>query len=193
MLKRDYRLEMRNFVQGLSTYSKSRRQDFFVIPQNGHELLLDNQTAYLKAIDGIGQESLFFGYSDDNQPTPPGPRDYLISLLDIAKSNQIQVLVTDYVSSTDKVEASYAQNEGHEYLSFAAHRRDLDQIPSFPNQPAHTNTQDIDNLGGGTQLPLFDQPGCLSRPPGLFGCIDADRLRSHHPGFVCGSSTAYRR
>jgi cysteinyl-tRNA synthetase len=38
----DYKQEMRDFVIGISQYSKSLNQDFIVIPQNGIELVTDN-------------------------------------------------------------------------------------------------------------------------------------------------------
>ncbi len=74
-LQRDYRHEMRRFVQDLSAYAKAQKSNFVIIPQNGHELLLNNPTDYLEAIDGVGQESLFFGYPQDDQPTPSESRD----------------------------------------------------------------------------------------------------------------------
>ena len=38
-------------------------------------------TSYLAAIDGHGQEDLFYGYEHDDSPTPPGETDYLLSYL----------------------------------------------------------------------------------------------------------------
>ena len=37
--------------------------------------------AYLAAIDGHGQEDLFYGYDRDDAPTPTGETDYLLSYL----------------------------------------------------------------------------------------------------------------
>jgi cysteinyl-tRNA synthetase, unknown class len=159
--QRDYRHEMRRFVQDLSAYAKTQNPSFFIIPQNGHELLLNNPTDYFKAIDGVGQESLFFGYPQDDQPTPSESRDYLISLLNIAKSNQIRVLVTDYCQTPQNVDASYAQNAQNGYLSFAANRRDLDQIPPYPPQPSNKNNQDINSLTQAQNFLYLINPGAF--------------------------------
>jgi len=65
----DYREEMRKFVEEISRYAKDIHPDFYIIPQNGVELVTLNgepdgtlAAEYVHAIDGIGQEDLFYGY-----------------------------------------------------------------------------------------------------------------------------------
>ena len=84
---RDYRQDMRTFVQNLSIYAKGICPSFIIIPQNGQELLTENGegtgnpvTNYLTAIDGVGREDLFYGYNNDNEITPNIERDYMIEL-----------------------------------------------------------------------------------------------------------------
>ncbi|KAH7695759.1 hypothetical protein AAVH_37178, partial [Aphelenchoides avenae] len=84
----NYRQEMRNFVIGISKYAKALNKNFAVIPQNGIELITANGQAngplvqaYLNAIDGVGQEDLFFGYDNDNVATKPATVNYLKSYL----------------------------------------------------------------------------------------------------------------
>ena len=74
---RDFRQDMRDFVQNISFYSKEKNPDFIIIPQNGQELITLNgepdgviSTSYINAIDGIGREDLFYGYLGDDIPTP---------------------------------------------------------------------------------------------------------------------------
>ena len=69
-----YRQRMRDFVQNISQYAKSVNPNFIVIPQNGHDIIMDdydpNDTPnqdYLQAIDGLGREDLFYGYERDNK------------------------------------------------------------------------------------------------------------------------------
>ena len=76
--------EMRDFVIGISNYAKSINGTFFIVPQNGIELVTSDgeeegtlSTYYLNAIDGHGQEDLFYGYIDDDQPTPTSSTEYL--------------------------------------------------------------------------------------------------------------------
>ena len=73
----DYRHEMRSFVERISSYGKSKIDDFLIIPQNGQEIMtIDGEAdglpveSYLKAIDGVGREDLFYGYTGDNNRTP---------------------------------------------------------------------------------------------------------------------------
>jgi len=160
-LQRNYRQEMRNFVQNLSAYAKTQNPNFVIIPQNGHELLLNNPTDYLNAIDGVGQESLFFGYNQDDQPTPTESSTYTISLLNIAKTNDIRVMVTDYCDTPVNVDASYTQNAQNGYISFAANRRALDQIPPYPSPPPNTNNRDINTLAQANNFLYLINPGAF--------------------------------
>ncbi|MEZ5335403.1 MAG: endo alpha-1,4 polygalactosaminidase [Methanolobus sp.] len=150
----DYRQRMRNFVIGISAYSKQKDPDFIVIPQNGQELLtfgvgsdflLAND--YIAAIDGVGREDLFFGYDDDNTPTSEQDTQRLMSLLDIAQDSGLKVLVTDYCRSLSYVDTSYRRNSEENYISFAADSRDLDTIPDYPAEPFLVNSNNILDLG----------------------------------------------
>ena len=151
-----YRIEMRNFVQDISSYAHSLNSSFIVIPQNGHELLTvngddtgDSASEYIDAIDGIGREDLYYGYTGDNAATPAAERDYMIAFMDIAETEGIEVLVTDYCRDpplyTD-VNDSYNQNELKGYISFAAEHRELDIIPDYPADPWDFNYDDVISL-----------------------------------------------
>ncbi|MDI3486308.1 MAG: hypothetical protein PWQ50_1528 [Methanolobus sp.] len=149
----DYRQQMRDFVIGISTYSKQKNPDFIIIPQNGQELLTsggdpDDPVAqdYIAAIDGVGREDLFFGYDDDNVATDKEDAEYMASLLDIARDNGVVVLVTDYCWTKSYVDASYSENAGRGYISFAADSRELDTIPEYPAEPFNVNSNDILSL-----------------------------------------------
>ncbi|MBP1909432.1 endo alpha-1,4 polygalactosaminidase [Methanolobus bombayensis] len=150
----DYRQQMRDFVIGISTYSKQNNPDFIIIPQNGQELLTsggepDDPFAqdYISAIDGVGREDLFFGYDDENVATDEEDTEYMASLLDIARDNGVVVLVTDYCWTKSYVDASYRENADRGYISFAADSRDLDTIPDYPAEPYNVNSNDIRSLG----------------------------------------------
>ena len=149
----DYRQQMRDFVIGISTYSKQKSPDFIIIPQNGQEILTsggepDDPVAqdYISAIDGVGREDLFFGYDDDNVATEEEDTEYMASLLDIARDNGVVVLVTDYCWTRSYVDASYRENADRGYISFAADSRDLDTIPDYPAEPFNVNSNDILSL-----------------------------------------------
>jgi cysteinyl-tRNA synthetase, unknown class len=136
----DARQKMRDFVIGISQYSKGINPKFNIIPQNGIELVSSTgessgtpDTAYLNAIDGNGQEDLFYGYDTDNQETPATTINYLKSFLTISKNADKKILVTDYCSTPSKMTTSYIENNTAGYVSFAASQRELNAIPNVPS------------------------------------------------------------
>ncbi len=148
-----YRQHMREFVTGISQYARSYHSGFIVIPQNGIEIITDDgesdgplNNAYMQAIDGHGQEDLFYGYNNDNEPTPAADADYLQSFLDVSKAAGKIILVTDYCSDKDLMDNSYATNFSKGYISFAADHRELDNIPSYPSQPFNSNSGNVVTL-----------------------------------------------
>ena len=146
----NYKQEMRNFVQGISGYAKGFKSDFLIIPQNGIELVTAGgeengsaETTYLNAIDGHGQEDLFYGYDKDDKATPSSTTNYLKSYLNISKKTGNVILVTDYCSTHSKMDDSYSKNQSSGYISFAADHRELDNIPSYPSPIHNRNDSNI--------------------------------------------------
>lgn len=144
-----YKQRMREFVMNISQYSKSIKPGFNVIPQNGLELISDNgddsgqpNVAYLNAIDANGQEDLFFGYNADDQATPNQENAYLRTFLNMSKKADNVILVIDYCFSPEKVLSSYNQNANAGFISFAANKRELNAIPTFPT-PIHMENANI--------------------------------------------------
>ena len=149
----DYKQEMREFVQAISLYAKNLNPDFLIIPQNGQQIVTTNgkvdgnpATAYLSAIDGAGREDLFYGYENDNQPTPENDKNYLIGFCDLCEQNGVEVLTIDYCSSQNKMADSYAQNLAKNYISFAAPERELNILPDYPSKPFKNNNNNITSL-----------------------------------------------
>ncbi|NOR53168.1 MAG: hypothetical protein GQ536_03655 [Candidatus Aminicenantes bacterium] len=149
----DYRQDMRAFVQGISAYAKDIQANFVIIPQNGHELLTENgeetgtyATEYLEAIDGVGRENLFYGYTDDNVATPAADLNYMLTFMNIAEANGVEVMVTDYCSTPAYMLVSYNQSRDKGYISFAADHRELDNIPEYPPDLHFSNYYDIVSL-----------------------------------------------
>lgn len=148
---RNFRQEMRDFVIGISQKAKGVKSNFAIIPQNGIELVTENgeengpiSQNYLNAIDGNGQEDLFFGYNNDDQETNTEDSNYLKGLLNVSKNKGKKILVTDYCSTTSKMTTSYQQNFSSGYISFAAPERSLNVIPS--GNPYNVNADMITNL-----------------------------------------------
>ncbi len=150
----DYKQEMRDFVQDISAYAKEINPNFAIIPQNGAELVSTTgddegipDMDYIHAIDGIGQESLNYGFSADDQPTPNDENEWMRTFLDMAKMNgTVKIMVTDYCSTPSKMNNSYLINNDNNYISFAADHRELDNIPNYPTPIYNENSDIITNL-----------------------------------------------
>ncbi|MBO7629366.1 MAG: endo alpha-1,4 polygalactosaminidase, partial [Bacteroidales bacterium] len=147
----DYRKAMRDFVIRISEMARTQDADFVVIPQNGIELVTmgddahsELAAAYLSAIDGHGQEDLFYGYSRDDKPTPSDATEYLLSYLRRSQQTGNRILVTDYCSRPDYVADARSRCDVEGFASFAAPSRELDVIPT--GAPTHENAQDIVRL-----------------------------------------------
>ncbi|MEE9580406.1 MAG: endo alpha-1,4 polygalactosaminidase [Nitrosomonadaceae bacterium] len=173
-----YKQEMRDFVQGISIYSKGLKPGFIIIPQNGHELLTENgeeagtpASDYLNAIDGVGREDLFYGYNDDNVPTPESDRNYMIAFMDIVENNGVEVLVTDYCWTQSYIDDSYNQNIAKGYISFAAEHRELDNIPTYPATPYDVNATNITSLAEAKNFLYLLNPGSYSTKTAFLSAI----------------------
>ena len=149
----DLKQLMRDFVIDIGDYAHSLNPDFILIPQNGGELLTANGESdgdpawdYLGAIQGVGREDLFYGYVNDNQPTPQYETEYMLDFLEVAQANGKTVLVTDYCWLQSYINDSYQQNAAHGFISFAANQRELDNIPPYPVEPYNVNSDTITDL-----------------------------------------------
>jgi cysteinyl-tRNA synthetase len=152
--RRDYRSAMREFVQAISVSAKAARPDFVIVPQGGVELLTATgepkgppAADYLKAIDGIGQEEVFYGYNNkDNRKTPKKETDHFLALLGVARSAGKPVLSIDYASKHDLADDALRRNAAAGFVPFIADRRGLDGIPAYPTKPVGENAADVTRL-----------------------------------------------
>ena len=148
-----YKQRMRALIISLSRYARTLNPEFIVIPQNGNELLRVDGTFnsapaldYIQAIDGIGREDLFYGYTADNRETPEEAIRYIVPFLEFAVDNELTVMVIDYCRQRPKIDDSYRRNDRQGFISFAAQRRDLTVIPGYPDPIFGENGRDIRRL-----------------------------------------------
>lgn len=153
--ERDFRQDMRDLVRRIGRVAREMKPGFLVIPQNGLELLTEDgrpegrvAKRYVKSLDGVAQEDLFFGYEGVmGRPTPRAARQRLIRFADLAMQHGLPVLVTDYCRETAQVDRSYALNHARGYISFAANSLSLDRIPSYPERPVGHSCAPLAGLG----------------------------------------------
>ena len=91
----NFRSEMVKFTGEISSYSKSMKPGFIIIPQNGEALAKEN--AYLDNIDAVGIEDLSYGYDGDGVATSDGVKNEKLIYLNMFKALNKPVLITDYV------------------------------------------------------------------------------------------------
>jgi cysteinyl-tRNA synthetase len=152
--RRDYRGLMREFVQAISAAVKKARPEFIVIPQGGVELLTADGDAngkpaadFLKAIDGVAQEEVFYGYDNkDDQKTPEDETENFVDLLAVARKAGKPVLSIDYATTRAKVDDAYARNAAAGFVPFVADHRKLDNVPAYPAKPPGENAADVKSL-----------------------------------------------
>jgi cysteinyl-tRNA synthetase len=152
--RRDYRGLMREFVQNISGAVKKTRPEFIVVPQGGVELLTadgepDGKPVadYLKAIDGVAQEEVFYGYENkDDQKTPAEETEQFVGLLRVARKAGKAALSIDYATTRANVDDAYAKNAAAGFVPFVADRRGLDNVPAYPAKPPGENAADSKSL-----------------------------------------------
>ncbi len=109
---------MVDFVAGLSTYAKSVRSDFLVVPQNG-ESLASRIPTYLEHVDGIGREDLF---TVSNDPTPLSSRNETLGDLALFLNAGKFVFVVDYPTDTSLVSECYESAQRYGFLCYVGPR-----------------------------------------------------------------------
>lgn len=148
--KRDYRAAMREFVQSVSAATRKADPAFLVVPQGGVGLLTDTGKAaadYLKAIDGVGQEEIFYGFDNkDDRKTPAKETDAFVKQLAAAKAAGKVVLSIDYAGKKGLIDDAYARNADAGFVPFVADRRGLDAVPRYPAKPVNENAADLTAL-----------------------------------------------
>lgn len=170
IVDRDFRGEMRAFVERIGSYARQFEPQFIVIPQNGQELLtIDGDphgptaSKYIAAIDGVGREDLFYGYVADDVKTSPAEREYMLGFLVACVSPDLAVLVTDYCVTEAHVDDSYQLNAAQGFLSFAADSRELDRVPAYPVNPPNVHAGDVTELAGARNFLYLINPAYPSK------------------------------
>jgi len=175
----NFRQEMRDFVIKIAETVHLTDSSFIIIPQNGQELITNTgdtdgtlQTRYMQAIDGTGREDLFYGYNGDNIATPQPENLYMTGLLDKFEENGIEVLSTDYCSTTDNINDSYSKNYAKRYISFAATQRTLDVIPGSP-APYNETTTAVTSLTDAVNFLYLINPEGFNSKANFLTTVDA--------------------
>lgn len=135
---------MQDFIVEISDYARSYDTDFILIPQNGCELLFNEvdaenelNTRFINAIDGFGNEELFYNetYSPD---------DYRLEMLRKVNSS-LKVMTADYLTDDANIPAAFQYADAEQFIAFprASNNYDYKYIPSAVH---NENVNDITKL-----------------------------------------------
>lgn len=113
--------DMVDFVLALTEYARERQPGFLVFPQNAVELAVAFPD-YLDAIDGVGQEDIYYGYPDEGQRSPAAFVRPLEQDLDRLVEAGKTVLVIGYAADPVQVADQYERARARGYVPFATVR-----------------------------------------------------------------------
>lgn len=119
--------EMVDFVGRIAEVAHEYDPDFLIFPQNGAQLALDYPD-YLDRVDGIGQEDIYYGYTEDGAPTPDDVIADLEAALDAFVDAGKIVLVVAYTDDPEQIADHESRSRERGYIPFATYR-DLDRLP----------------------------------------------------------------
>ncbi len=122
--------DMVDFVLALAAYARERRPGFLVFPQNAVELALEYPN-YLAAIDGVGQEDIYYGYPDEGRRSPVTFVRPLEEVLDRLVAAGKTVLVIGYTTDPAQIADQYTRARARGYIPFATGRA-LDELRINP-------------------------------------------------------------
>jgi len=138
--------EMIALIDSIRTRAKSFDTDFLVFVQNASELVQTNPD-YMKAIDGIGQEDLYFGYEQDGKATPTEITAGWEQNLRLFKDSGKLVLTVDYPfdssenvphfdpSTRAKIDQAYSRSRANGFLPYCT-LRNLNYLTINPGYEA---------------------------------------------------------
>jgi cysteinyl-tRNA synthetase len=141
----DYKYEMRLFVRQIAEYARRFDKNFAIVPQNGVPIIttdgeLDSplDMPYINAINGTGQEDLFFS---DNQETDKDSQKEVAAFLSKVRAAGKLVMVTDYTNNSNQMSYSRSSNKALGFISIAVANRKMSSAP--PGLPFNENTANI--------------------------------------------------
>jgi len=156
----DMREEMRRFVQSISMFARKHRPNFLVIAQGGLDLLVKQDAineelvsaarTYIRSIDGVLVEGLFYGQRLFGQPPIPESQLVMLQRAEAAKRHGLKVFVMDFSTDQTSIDDSYLRNAEMDYISLAVqqHVADIDTLPTYPERPINENPNSVVAING---------------------------------------------
>ena len=104
---------------------------------------------YLRALDGVIAEGMFFTERRPGKPPPPERQAEMLGLADYAKKNGVQVFTLDYGNDSKFVDKAHAEAQKRDFVSLVSSRPLLEtsSLPTYPRRPFGENPKSILSLG----------------------------------------------
>lgn len=122
--------EMADFVAAIAAHARAVDPDFLIFPQNAPELA-SRIPAYLATIDGIGQESVYYGWDETGVATPASVTAFLEQQLAVIRSAGKLVLTVDYTSDPQQIDTAYGRSSANGFVPYVT-GVDLDRLTINP-------------------------------------------------------------
>ncbi|MBL6929611.1 MAG: endo alpha-1,4 polygalactosaminidase, partial [Rhodospirillales bacterium] len=133
---------------------------------------------YMRSINGIVQEGLFYGIPEIGKPTEEKRREQLLPLTRMAKKAGLKVLVMDFAKAPKTVDAARRLSAKEKFVFFGSPTRgaDMTAIPTFPRRPYGESAISVVSLKSISNfLVIRDSSG--------FGRVDEFALKMHENNF----------
>ena len=155
----DMREEMRKFVISIAQFGRQYRRDFRIIARGGLDLLVkrddvdENKISpartYVRALDGLVAEGMFFTERRPGTPPPLERQTEMLNLADYAKNNGVRVFTLDYGNGNEFIDKAHAEAQKRGFVSLVSSRPllDVSSLPTYPKRPFGENPKSILSLG----------------------------------------------
>ena len=158
----DLREEMRMFVQSISAFTRTYRPNFVILANGGLDLLVkrdpveENKVsparAYMRALDGVLQEGMFFDVRRGDRPfgTPPveDRQKPMLAQAEFAQRNGLKIFTLDFGKGNAVIDAAQKQARQRDYVSLVVDTpsTDIHRLPTYPPRPIDENPTNILSL-----------------------------------------------
>ncbi len=139
----DYRDEMRRLIVHIDSRLP---EDYLVIQQNAVDLHFEEgklRREWLKGIDGISQESIYYGDPGYNDRTPKAYKNLLEKRLKDMRKEGLSVFTTNYTKSFWNKWNSDREAKRHDFINYNVPNREVSEINE---KILHENTDDVGEL-----------------------------------------------
>ena len=171
----DFREELRTYVQRVSTYARSQKNDFIIVARDAGDLLIKRDVqdekiisparTFMRSIDGIMFDGLFVGHQRVGQVPPPEIQQIHKQRIERAKRGGMKTLSMEFAAKPTEIDNAYRQARSQNIVSNVVHRPtpDLSELPPHPRRPHDENPNNVLSLNDVKNFAYISEPGAWGR------------------------------